>query len=88
MKYAVEMGSLTKFHKHWIRHSKINGWGDSQTRRQHRDRISVRQESGLENGSVNFNKTYLSVRPSVCQECETFSSAKMIFISTYIRIFC
>jgi hypothetical protein len=30
----------TKFHKDWFRHSDVNN-GDSQTHRQHRDRISL-----------------------------------------------
>jgi hypothetical protein len=30
----------TEFHKDWYRHSKVN-WGDSQTHRQHGDRISL-----------------------------------------------
>jgi hypothetical protein len=40
MKYAVEMGSGAKFHKGWFRHSKVDR-GDTQTRRQHGDRISL-----------------------------------------------
>jgi hypothetical protein len=46
MEYAVEMGSgatvyiHTNFHKDWFRHSKVNR-GDSQTHRQHGDRISL-----------------------------------------------
>jgi hypothetical protein len=45
MKCAVEMGSgamiyiPTKFHKDWFNHSKVDK-GDTQTYRQHDDRIS------------------------------------------------
>jgi hypothetical protein len=31
----------TKFHKYWFKHSKVNGGGDIQTRRQHGYRISL-----------------------------------------------
>jgi hypothetical protein len=47
MKYVVEMGSdaviyITKFHKDWFRHSKVNGWrDDSQTHKYHGDCISL-----------------------------------------------
>jgi hypothetical protein len=45
MKHTVEMGSgahdiHTKLHKDLLRHSKLNK-GDSQTKRQHGDRISL-----------------------------------------------
>jgi hypothetical protein len=38
MKYAVEMGSgamiyITKFHKDWFRHSKVDGGGYTDTQR-------------------------------------------------------
>jgi hypothetical protein len=40
MKYAVEMGSGSKFHKDWFRHSKFNR-GETQTHREHGDGISL-----------------------------------------------
>jgi hypothetical protein len=42
MKCAVEIGihRRTKFHKDWFRHSKVDG-GDTETRRQHDDGISL-----------------------------------------------
>jgi hypothetical protein len=61
MKYALEMDSgatihYTNFHKDWFRHSKVNR-GDSQTHRQHGDRISLRlffenKESRLRNWEI------------------------------------
>jgi hypothetical protein len=40
MKYAVEMGSGAMI-KHWFRHSKVDGGGNSQTHRQEGDLISL-----------------------------------------------
>jgi hypothetical protein len=43
----------TEFHKDWFGHSKVDG-GESQTHRQHGDRISLLQKSRLEKCKVNF----------------------------------
>jgi hypothetical protein len=59
MNYAVEIGSgdmiyvHTKFHNDWFRHSQVNS-RDSQTHRQHGERISLLFESRLVIKYVNL----------------------------------